>query len=443
MSSYIMLESVDQLTEEVVLNLIRNHKANELPRIKRLRKYYEGKHDILNRTFADSSKPNNKIVCGYPHLISDVTTGYFIGNPVKYTGTDDKALMYLLDVLNYNDEGAVNSIVAKNASIFGVGYELIFLDGNSDIRFAPIDNEEVIMIYSTSVIPEPIGAIRYYTIKSYVDGIDDVEKVEVYTSKEVKYYTNIASKLRLDIETTHFFGQVPIIAYDNNDEEIGDFEQVIPLIDAYNKAVSDQCNDFDYYNDCYMIIRGAEDTDEEVFNSMKQNRLMLLSENASAEFLVKQADNATIESYKNRLQQDIHKFSYVPDISSEQFNAQISGVALAYKFTSLEQACNNKERLFRRALIKRAEMIFQILGIKGINLDATTIEPVFSRNLPSNTSEYVTMAKELYGLVSKETLLAQLPFVDDVQAELERIEKQDDPYSDGLNNVFSFEDEIL
>ena len=34
---------------------------------------------------------------------------------------------------------------------------------------------------------------------------------------------------------------------------MGDFESVIALIDAYDKALSDNSNLFEYYNDCYIV----------------------------------------------------------------------------------------------------------------------------------------------------------------------------------------------
>lgn len=32
----------------------------------------------------------------------------------------------------------------------------------------------------------------------------------------------------------HYFGKMPMVEYRNNEEKQGDFEQMIPLIDAYN-----------------------------------------------------------------------------------------------------------------------------------------------------------------------------------------------------------------
>jgi SPP1 family phage portal protein len=50
--------------------------------------------------------------------------------------------------------------------------------------------------------------------------------------------------------------------------------------------------------------------------------------------------------------------------------------------------------------------------------------PVFTRNIPSNDVETVEMIKQLYGMISDKTLLSQLPFIEDVQQELDFIEEQ-------------------
>ena len=39
--------------------------------------YFYGKHEILNRTFDDTSKPNNHVMCNIPKYIVQVRTGFF------------------------------------------------------------------------------------------------------------------------------------------------------------------------------------------------------------------------------------------------------------------------------------------------------------------------------------------------------------------------------
>jgi SPP1 family phage portal protein len=76
-----------------------------LPRYKHLQAYYEGRHDILNKTVSDESKPNNKLVNDYPGYIVDLITGYFMGKPVAYSSKsgNDAYLQALQDIFDYND----------------------------------------------------------------------------------------------------------------------------------------------------------------------------------------------------------------------------------------------------------------------------------------------------------------------------------------------------
>ena len=53
------------------------------------------------------------------------------------------------------------------------------------------------------------------------------------------------------------------------------------------------------------------------------------------------------------------------------------------------------------------------------------IDIIFTRNIPSNDTDIANMVNTLKDIVSEETLLAQIPFVENVQDELERLKKQD------------------
>lgn len=419
----ILLDNIEKLNNvELIQALIKKHSMEAVPRLRRLQKYYLGQHDILQRTMADESKPNNKIVNSYASYITDMVQGYWLGKPVTYTSTNEALLESVQAIHDANDEQAHNSLIGKDLSIYGSAFELLYLDEQGNLKFAQLPVEETFMIWDTGISPKAIGAIRYYSVMDYLTG-DSTMRVEVYTDNTIKHYVQNEDGFVLVEELQHYFGSCPVNFYMNNDEEMGDFEKVMSLIDAYDKAVSDQVNDFEYLADSFMVITGMADTPVEEFKDMKNNRIILLGDNGKAEWLVKQTDNATTESYKTRLQKDIHKFSHTPDLSTDEMG-NLSGIAIEYKFMGLEQICSNKERLFKQSLSNRIRMIAQILNIKGNNLDANELKPNFTRNIPVNMDEITKSVKELYGLVSHDTLLAQLPFVTDVGAELEKIQKE-------------------
>ena len=52
------------------------------------------------------------------------------------------------------------------------------------------------------------------------------------------------------------------------------------------------------------------------------------------------------------------------------------------------------------------------------------IQIIFTRNIPVNATEIVQEVNSLRGLVSDKTLIAQIPFVTDVDAEMEAVQEQ-------------------
>ena len=80
------------------------------------------------------------------------------------------------------------------------------------------------------------------------------------------------------------------------------------------------------------------------------------------------------------LKEDIHKFSFVPDLSDREFAQNLSGVAMRYKLMGLERMASVKERWFREGLRTRLEIYARMLALSGAPaLDASEIRCVFRR----------------------------------------------------------------
>jgi hypothetical protein len=66
----------------------------------------------------------------------------------------------------------------------------------------------------------------------------------------------------------------------------------------------------------------------------------------------------------------------------------------------------------------------------------------FTRNMPTNAKEIVEMVNMLRGFLSNKTLISQLPFISDVNEELELIEQEKDETFDLLDDVEEVGDNI-
>ena len=383
---------------------------------------------------SDPSKPNNKIANAYASYITDTLVGYFIGEPITYTANDKVLIQDLNMILEYNDEADENAELAKNASIYGVAYEMLYLsEEDKMIRFKALNPKEVIPIFDKTVEQNLLAVMRYYEDYDYVED-NTYTIVEVIDSKMVRRY-KLDTGLSLLEEYPHYFSMVPVAIFKNNEDETGDFEQVISLIDAYDKMESDSLNDFEYFVDAYLALYGFT-ADSEDIAQMKENRVLLMDEGTSAEWLTKQTSDAYVENMKNRLDKDIHKFAKCPNMSDEEFASNASGIAIKFKLLGTENLVSIKERKFKRGLQQRLELMSMINSVLREGFDWRAIDIVFTRNIPSNDTDIANMVNTLKDIVSEETLLAQIPFVEDVQTELEKLKKEREENKE-LNPFFS------
>ena len=410
------------LTPEMVEKYIEKN-AKEVRRREKLFDYYCGKHEILKRQMVDIAKPNNKIVNPFANYITDIMTGYFMGEPVSYSSPEPELMSEIDAIFNYNDEASENVGLAKDASIYGSAFEQIYIDADGNVRFQKIDAVRAIPIYDDTIEADLLYFIRYYSDEDILTG-NTTEYVEVFSRTYHQLFKRSNSTLQLLIEEQHSFGMVPIVIYKNNDEEFGDFEAVISLIDAYDKIESDSVNDQEYFADAYLALYGMGGTEAEDIAAMKEQRVLLMGADAKAEWLVKQQNSDTIESIKDRLEQNIHKFSACPSMTDKDFAANASGVAMRYKLMGLENKTSNKEQNFKKGIQRRLEIICNVLAITGTLHDYMAIEIHFKRAIPSNIIEIADVLNKVGHLLSTETQISLLPIDVDAAAEKQRLEAE-------------------
>jgi SPP1 family phage portal protein len=416
------------MSTERIKKYIEVFKVRDLPRLEKLKRYYDDKNDtIMNRVFTDTTKPNYKIANSWADYIANISANYFVGKPVTYNSANTDMLSEMNAIFKYNDEITCNNTLALNESIYGYSTELLYLDNNSQIRFAPVDVRNMILIYENTIEQNLLYAIRFY----YTSDILTENKtlnVEVYSDTEINYYTEIEGVLTFIDSKDHYFNNVPVNVYKNNDDLTGDYEKVIPLIDAYDLAQSDSSNEREAFNEAYLVFRNCNLDDSTILN-MKETRNLIIedSENgmqSSVDFLTKNINGVDSEQNKSRLENDIHKFSYVEDMSGSNAKSHTSATGARLSMLGLEQIMARKEANFRYGLTRRIKLICELLNLKGEKYDFRSVSMSFVRNIPQDIGVTADVISKLRGLCSDETLLEQLSFITDVEQEKKRLEVQ-------------------
>ena len=375
-------------------------------------------------------------IANYCAYISDVAVGYFLGKPVRYTVAKEykKQLEKVQSVLDENDEHDHNKTLGIDQSVHGRSYELLYMNEDAKIKFTDIKPWEVVLVFDTTAAKNKIGAFRFVRQKDYTTQ-QAIEKTHCFfydKTRSIEYEVEGDTFTELS-NTEHYFGEVPVIEYASNNNLIGDFERVVPLINAYNDSQTMTKIDMENFTNALLLIIGQMGTTTKDLNQIKEEGIAMLGAGGDARWLVKEINDQFIENYKNRLRKDIHTISKTPDLTDEKFGGQQTGVAMEFKLWGLEQLTSTKESKFKAGLKERLRLIIHILQIKGEQFDPDEIEIQFTRNIPANLLEISQNIVSLKGLVSDETLLSQVPFVQDPAAEIEKNEAAREKLMDHYN----------
>lgn len=420
-----IIDKDDPLDLESLEGFINAHKNLVIERYEPLLNMYQGKHSILFSNPKPLNKPDNKVVMNFAKYIVDTLNGYFLGIPIKINHDSEDYINKLTDVLDYNNIDDEQYELAKDMSIFGVGYEMLYLDEEAVENILHVSPLETFVIRDNSIRKKIRYGVHYYKDQ------DGNLKGTFSDDEKIYYFEEGEDGLYIVEEYPHYFGFCPIIEYRENEECQAAFESVYTLINQIDKVISEKANDVDYFADAYLKVVGVELTEEQV-RFLKENRIWNLYKTSNEAdgtipdvgFLQKPDADQTQENLLDRLEEKIYQLSMVPNLSDENFGTS-SGIALSYKLQGLDNLCKSKERKFAAGLNTRYKLLCNLPNwgdkeaYKGITYQ-------FTRNAPKNVLEEAQVVNSLNGLVSKETGLSYLSIVDNAKEEIEKMKEEDE-----------------
>lgn len=418
-----------KLDGKAITKLIEAHKANIVEQVQKCKNYYMGEHAINGEDSGNSDEAQT--VCNHAKDISDTAAGYFMGNPITYKAKDGGNVDDLTDAFGIADIDSVDQDNALMLSISGRCLEYWYAaEGEAEMAVQSVEPDVGFVVYDTTIVHNKLFGVYYYYKKDdSADQEDPLLYVMVVTDKEIINYVLNGENIESEEHEPHRFGAVPLLEGKNNKYCIGDFEQQIGLIDAYNAMTSDRVKDKEQFIDSILVLYGSilgdteEETDEAI-SDLKKRKLLELDSDARAEYLTRTLDENGMEVLRKALKEDIYTFSHVPNLTDVHFAGNSSGVAMEYKLLGLEMITKTKERWYRKLLHDRLHLAQNFMGIKNKAIDPHNIQVTFTRSLPKNLQELAGIIATLDNTVSRKTLISLLPFVEDPDEELKALEKQ-------------------
>ena len=411
-----------ELNIELLNKMINKFNTEVKPKLEKNKKYYDGIQAILNKSYSDASKPCNRTITNYCKNIADSYCGY-LASPGFISYRSDEDIEEVMNILRYNDYQAEDSDFLLNALIYGTAAELMFTDEWGKVRFKLINPAQCFGIYDDSLTGDLLHFVRMYPVNEW-DNVDNWA-VDVYSGWTVKHYTMSGCNGNLIFvnEEYHYFNQCPANIFSLPDEK-SIFDCIMSLQDAANEILSSEIDDYSAFCDAYLTLIGL-DAEAEDIAAMKENRVLILPDGASAQWLTKAASDAQVENILKRIHDSIYRIAACPDFSSESFVGGVSsGIAIRYRLTGMETRAAKICAEMKKALQRRVEIITGIASLKLGEEVFRDIQIEFKRNIPEDNTSIINMINTLKGTVSDATLLSQLDFIQDVNAELEAVQAQ-------------------
>jgi len=431
-----LLETEDG--KKTLQEIIRRFMYSQKERIEILDDYSKGdNYTVLNgRRRLEEEKSDYRIRHNWGGYISGFITGNIFGKPVTVglaEGAESDDLKDIQSIIEENDLDALNYELGFDTSRFGRAFELHYRDADKVDRIVLIDPTEMFVIRDETVANEIIGAVHcpVYNGKLYVT---------IYTDKQaiaLKPTEQSLPKIEEEQRTEHYYDDVPVVEWWGNRFRQGDFENEIPLIDAYDAAQSDTANYMSDLNDALLVINGDMNasgltlTDAE---KMKRANMLLLETGVgvdgkqtslTAGYIYKQYDVAGTEAYKKRIVNDIYNLSNVPNLEDDKFNSTQSGIALKYKMLGLGQKRATKISFYKKALRRRFRLIQNVhKNLSDVEIDVSKLTFVFHENLPQDVWAEVKQYIDSGGEVSQQTLRDLATFTTN-ELETDRLDRED------------------
>lgn len=421
--------------------MIQDHYTQQCPRLAALDDYMKARNPgIYNDDCRrhEEERADHRAAHNFAKVINTFDVGYNTGVPIKKISSIERVNEIIAEYDKANDIESLDSELWRDMKKYGRAYELQYRNENDEDKSVISNVFETFVCYGLDVERTPLFAVRY---PRYKDETKEMTTVTVYTDKEEIVYKPCqmnALQLEEDDRNPHKWKAVPITEYSPDRYRMSGYEDIIPLIDLYDAAQSDTANYMTDLNEATLIITGDLNLKKytvKELTEMKKSNLMLLASGMNpdgsrsqtdAKYVYKQYDVTGAEAYKDRLQKDIHKISFVPDLTDDSFAGTQSGEAMKYKLFGFQQLAKTGQRGFKKGLMRRYRLLMNIKHFvnEAENADLGEFAITFTPNLPKAVLDELKILVDSGMEISQETLMGLASFIDDVKVELEKIEEE-------------------
>jgi SPP1 family phage portal protein len=416
-------------------------------------RYYRDDSDIIYTDKKEDEEGNmmrnadNKIPRNFHGLIVNQKAAYSFTVPPVFDIGEESCNGRIKEMLG--DEYVKNCmelcVNAANTSIAWVHY----WDSGEGFEWAVLDSKQIVPIWDNSLKRKLVGALRIYdeldgntgenyTVYEYWTDVECVayRRRSADTIEEgIGYYEMFQDMEEGEMTASyrHDWKDVPFIPFHNNNIHTDDLKNIKKLIDVYDKVYSGFINDLDDVQEIILVLSGYGGTELNGFlQDLKKYKTIKLDDDEENAGVSTLGIEIPVEARKTVLditRKAIFEQGQGFDPQPESFGNQ-SGEALKFMYSLLEMKVGLMETEFRLGFAKLVRAI-----CRCGNMACSVINQTWTRTRIKNDTELSEICKNSLGVISRKTILANHPFVENVQEELKRLEEEEKE-QDSYQNAF-------
>ena len=457
--------------EQYIIKEINNFKVSQ--RRKEMldgEKYYAGRHDILSRVRTVigengeleevNNLPNNRIVDNQYKKMVDQKNNYLLGQPISIQCENESYAKLLKQVFNKKFQRLMKA-VGEDSLNCGIGWLFVHYNEHGEITFKRLKPFEVIPGWKDAEHTVLDYAIRIYEVIAYEGQQEKViQKVEVYDDKGITFFelSDGGSLTPVEpyvqnyftitdeegTETGYNWTKIPLIPFKYNTKEIPLIKMVKTLQDGLNTIESNFQNSMeeDTRNTILVLMNyDGQNLGEFRRNLAQYGAVKVRTVDGAGGDLKSLQVEVNSDNYKAIL--EIFKKAIIEnamgyDAKDDRLAGNPNQMNIQSMYSDIDLDANNMETEYQASFEELLWFINCHFANMGMgDFEGEEVDVIFNRDILISEGEVIDNCQKSVGVLSDETIIAQHPWVDDPQAELERIKKQKEENMDQYGLAFN------
>ncbi len=431
--------------------------------------YYSGQHDILKQkreAIGNDGKlqeiynlPNSRLVDNQYAKMVDQKQNYLLGKPVTFQ-TDNKKYAAALATIFTARFFRVFRNVGEDSLNGGIGWLMPYYSDAGELRFRRFEPYEILPFWADAEHTILDGAVHLYEVETYEGKRKQIVVcAELFAPDGIYRYTLNGYALKEDVKNPYTpyalaidsegneaplnWAKIPLIPWKFNSKEIPLIRRTKSLQDAINLIMSVFENNMleDPRNTILVIVN----YDGENLGEFRKN-LSTYGAVKVKNVDGKQGDVKTLqvevnaENYKSILK--LLKTALIEnargyDAKDDRLSGQPNQMNIQSMYSDIDLDANGMETEYQAAFEELLWFVnMHLANIGQGDFEGQEVKVIFNRDILINTSELIQQCRDSDGQLSRKTILAHHPWVDDIDEEIKQLDEEKQKELDNYNDAF-------